>query len=59
MSLAFSMSNRISGSRSFGTRLSSTASLRHFFRSPTCREGFSPNMRIISFPSTTGCSSRL
>ena len=56
---AFSISNCISGSRSFSTRLSSTASFRHCFSTPTSREGRRWKSVMISLPSMTGCNSRL
>ena len=59
ISFAFSTSSCISGSRSLGTLLSSTASLRYCLRSPTSRQGCILNICIISLPSITGCSNRL
>ena len=55
---AVSISNCNKGSRSFGTRLSNTASLSVFFNTPTSRHGDSPNISMISFPSMTGCNNR-
>ena len=59
ISLAFSMSKAMRGSRSLGTRSSSTASFSVFFSSPTSLEGFRWNSCIISVPSMQGWSSRL
>ena len=58
-SRAASISSFISGSRSFSTRLSSTASFITFFSSPTTGDCFKWNSSIISLPSMTGCSNRL
>ena len=56
--LAFSISSCIRGSRSFSTRLSSTASFRNCFSTPTSLLGFRWNISIISLPSITGCNRR-
>lgn len=59
MSSAFFISSCMSGSRSLATRLSSTASFRYCFSSPTCLHGGRLNIFIISLPSMTGCNRRL
>jgi len=57
--LAFFFSSSMSASRSLGTRLSSTASLRHCFRAPTSMPGLRWNISMISLPLMHGCRSRL
>ena len=59
ISSAFFISSCMSGSRSLATRLSSTASFRYCFSSPTCLHGGRLNIFIISLPSMTGCNRRL
>ena len=57
--LAFFFSSSMSASRSLGTRLSSTASLRHCFSAPTSMPGLRWNISMISLPLMHGCRSRL